>query len=284
MPQNCVRWMTQTFLLEHRSEPVVDIALSVVSHGHRTDVLRLLNALEQTPCRRVWLTLNVPEPGLLADLGPQLSQGHLRTGRLNIHIVENPSPQGFGANHNQTFKREMQQPQPAAFFGVLNPDIAWKANPLPALVSAAGSLGAGCSFPRQIGADGNVQDHRRKVPTPGALFRRHMFRTPEFFGDNNGPHWVNAAFLVFPAHIYAEVGGFDEAFFMYCEDVDLCLRLQLKGYRLVEASQAVVTHQAQRASRRDLRHTLWHLRSLRRLWSSETYARFLAQQSTTPGR
>jgi GT2 family glycosyltransferase len=65
---------------------------------------------------------------------------------------------------------------------------------------------------------------------------------------------------------------------MYCEDVDLCLRLQLAGYRLVEAPQARVVHDAHRASRRSLRHLVWHLRSLWRLWHSTPYQRFLAQR------
>lgn len=278
----CLQSPTLTFLREHRhGQAPVDIALSVVSHGHGNHVLQLLEALAQTGCRRVWLTLNVPEPAIRAALGPAEPTGYCTRGSLQIHVIENLSPLGFGANHNQAFAREMRQPAPAACFGVLNPDLAWTSDPLPALVAAAGSPGAGCAFPHQTGADGQVQDHRRRVPTPGALLRRHVFRQPEVFAANAAPHWVNAAMLVFPASVYAQVGGFDESYFMYCEDVDLCLRLQLAGYRLVEAPQAVVTHQAQRASRRNLRHTLWHLRSLCRLWASGPYARFLTQQSTT---
>ena len=69
----------------------------------------------------------------------------------------------------------------------------------------------------------------------------------------------------------AEVGGFDERYHMYCEDVDLCLRLRGGGWRLARADAAVVEHAARRGSHRQWRHLGWHLRSLWRLWRSPAW-------------
>jgi N-acetylglucosaminyl-diphospho-decaprenol L-rhamnosyltransferase len=66
------------------------------------------------------------------------------------------------------------------------------------------------------------------------------------------------------------VEGFDEGYFMYCEDVDLCLRLRLQGLTLSKAPARVI-HAGQRNSHRRLRHLMWHLRSLLRLWTSVAY-------------
>jgi hypothetical protein len=86
--------------------------------------------------------------------------------------------------------------------------------------------------------------------------------------------WFSASFLLLPAAAYREVGGFDEGFHMYCEDVDLCLRLRLAGYRL-ECVEASATHHAQRASLRSWRPLAWHLASLARLWTRRSYWNYL---------
>lgn len=79
--------------------------------------------------------------------------------------------------------------------------------------------------------------------------------------------------------------GFSERFHMYCEDVDLCLRVQLQG-GVLEAAETEIIHLAQRASHKRLRFASWHLWSLLRLWTSGVYWRYLgrgwAERSSSP--
>ncbi len=70
---------------------------------------------------------------------------------------------------------------------------------------------------------------------------------------------------------------------MYCEDVDLCLRLQLAGWRLAGADTALVQHQAQRASRRGWQPLLWHVTSLLRLWRSPVWQAWQARGAQRGG-
>lgn len=243
------------------------IAVSIVSHGHAQEVLALLALLAKhgaTPLHRVWLTLNVPEPALIHASG--------QIWPFEIVLLTNKAPMGFGANHNQAFDREMSSANPADAFCVLNPDMSWIDDPFPALLSALNVHAAGCAYPVQFDTRGHLQDHQRALPTPLALLKRHA--GGQLAAQCHHPDWVNAAFLVFPRHVYAEVGGFDTRYFMYCEDVDMCLRLQLAGYGLIKASTAHVTHDASRASRRNIRHLAWHVLSLLRLWCSPVYRRF----------
>ncbi len=249
------------------------LSVSIVSHGHGPHVRALLSVLAQrgaTPLARVWLTLNVPEPDLLALTG--------QAWPFDLRLITNAAPQGFGANHNQAFAHEQAQAVPAPFFAVLNPDMAWASDPFPALLAAAQQPLAGCAYPLQLDPQGREQDHRRALPSPLALWQRYVGPRPMPEPVCAAPDWVNAAFLLFPTPAYTAIGGFDPGYFMYCEDVDISLRLQLAGYRLVEAPQARVVHDAHRASRRDVRHLLWHLRSLWRLWRSVPYRRFQAQR------
>jgi GT2 family glycosyltransferase len=83
-------------------------------------------------------------------------------------------------------------------------------------------------------------------------------------------------FMLVRSEAYAQVGGFDERFFMYCEDFDLCARLRLGGWALQVVTRSRVLHDARRASQSSLRPLLWHLHSLAKVWASATYWRYRA--------
>ena len=57
-----------------------------------------------------------------------------------------------------------------------------------------------------------------------------------------GRSWYTAACVLIRSRAFQQVGGFDTSFFMYFEDVDLCVRLEEAGWRLVQEPRAVVTH------------------------------------------
>ena len=232
------------------------VLVSVVSHRHGDAVLQLLRDLARHARGSVWrvvLTLNVPEPAVEA-LAAQACAG------LELRIRRNARPRGFGENHNAALTANPG----SAYFAVLNPDLRLHDDPLPRLIEALrGAERAACAYPRQTDAQGRPCNPPRAVPTPGALCARYLGRRPPPPADD----WVNAAFLLFDARVYGELGGFDERYWLYCEDVDICLRLQLAGYGLV-AGDASVQHLGRRASHVQLQHLYWHLLSLLRLWRS----------------
>ena len=234
------------------------MVVSIVSHGHGALVQRLLHQLagaSAASITRVVVTHNVPEPELQVPAGGW---------PFALEIVCNAAPRGFGANHNHALRGAVEP-----FVCVLNPDVELLAaqEPFAALVRTASEPGVGCAYPLQLDAVGRVQDCERETPSPLALWRRRVLRRHEREVD-----WVNAACLVLPLPAWQAVRGFDESYFMYCEDVDLCLRLRLGGLRLQRAPARVV-HAGQRASGRHWRHLIWHVRSLLRLWCSDVYRR-----------
>lgn len=179
--------------------------------------------------------------------------------------VFNSAPIGFGANHNQAFARCSSE-----FFCVLNPDIElndpaiwWQ------LVQRVSEVRVGCAYPVLLNPDGTRQENEREAVSPLALLRRHLLKR-----DQTRVDWVSAAFWLVRASAWRELGGFDERYFMYCEDTDFCLRLQMAGWKLARAD-ATALHDASWSSRKLGAHLGWHLRSMMRLWLQPPLRRYI---------
>jgi N-acetylglucosaminyl-diphospho-decaprenol L-rhamnosyltransferase len=217
------------------------IALSVVSHAQNWLVNQLLVDLAQfhPAGLSIIVTQNVPDPDTLVA-------------RLGAEVIINDRPKGFGANHNAAFRRCN-----APYFCVVNPDIRLNMDPFPALMSALQDGRRGVAGPRVCDPEGRTEDSARRFPTVVRLTRKLLFRAarPDYPVDG-GPleaDWVAGMFMLFRSDAFREVGGFDERFFLYYEDVDICRRLLARGQRCLFQPDASVVHDARRASRRDLR-------------------------------
>jgi GT2 family glycosyltransferase len=78
-------------------------------------------------------------------------------------------------------------------------------------------------------------------------------------------------FMLLDSKAFRTLGGFDERFFLYYEDVDLCCRIRLAGCSLTICPAVNVVHDARRASHRNLRFMKWHLASMIRFFCSPVF-------------
>jgi N-acetylglucosaminyl-diphospho-decaprenol L-rhamnosyltransferase len=233
------------------------ITVSIVSHGQLELVRPLLDELDRFSrpmIGKVVLTLNIPEPDLLEGA----SWG------FEIERIENAVPKGFGANHNQAFERCA-----TPWFLVLNPDIRFDADVLAPLVAQA-TPASGLLAPRILEPGKPTPEQHRAIITPLEIVSR---RRPGYVQPAE-PAWIPGLFMLFRSDGYRRIGGFDERFFMYGEDFDVCARLRLAGYSLQIAEELQARHDAQRASHRSKRHLYWHITSLLKVWSSAAFWRY----------
>ena len=243
------------------------LSISVVSHGQWVLVKSLLTDIFQYCASPDWgieilLTLNVPESVNLEQI--QTYSGKARG--LDIKIIQNMRPQGFGANHNAAFAQSAGD-----WFCVVNPDIRLKGNPFDSLLKEV-KPGVGLLAPGVLNPQNNWEDSARKFPTMGGLvqkliakIRKKPLATDYPMGrEPFSPDWVAGMFLLMPRQVFAECGGFDTRYFLYYEDVDLCARLWLGGKKVVLCPEVTVIHAAQRSSHGNLKYSQWHLRSLGR--------------------
>ena len=231
------------------------VGVSIVSHGHGTMVWRLVDQLLAfAEVSQIIVTLNIPEPV------PELLDS-------KVMLIRNAAPKGFGANHNAAFLQCA-----APYFCVLNPDIELVGNPFPVLVADLEQDRAGLCAPLVVSALGQVEDSARRFMTPWRMVLRKLGLASgayELAMETKAlyPEWVAGMFMLFKSTAYRQVGGFDEAYFMYCEDADICTRVWRHGEKVLLDPAVSVIHQAQRASRRSWQHLRWHLASMMRYFA-----------------
>lgn len=183
--------------------------------------------------------------------------------------IDNPASKGFGANHNAAFRQAKGD-----FFCVLNPDIQLTDNPFPPLVELAARERVGVVAPWVCNGAGEREDSARSFPTLRELLGKLLGGKSAAVPDLAGllaPDWVAGMFMLFPRKVFEEMGGFDERYFLYYEDVDLCARLAMAGYKRLVCPDVRVVHEARRSSHRDVRYAWMHLQSILRFFSSDVY-------------
>lgn len=226
------------------------VCISIVSHGHGAMVERLVNALLGCPeVGQIILTLNVPESLVVPE-------------DARITVVRNSIRKGFGANHNSAFA-SCAQP----FFCPMNPDIELPANPFPELLKLSLDTSVDLIAPLVVSPQGAIEDNLRKFPTFSSLLLKVFgLRDGRYAVAEGGAvffsEWVAGMFMLFRSKAFASLEGFDENYFLYYEDVDICARAWRHGFRVVACPKVKVVHDARRDSRRNLRHMRWHIESM----------------------
>lgn len=143
------------------------------------------------------------------------------------------------------------------FILLLNPDTIVQGDALANMVSyleqnaQVGALG-----PQLLNEDGSRQSSRRRFPTVWTAFFESTWLQPyapqavldNYFvrdvadGQTAVVDWVMGACLLTRQEVVAQVGGLDEAYFMYSEELDYCRRIHDAGWQVVYYPHAVVTH------------------------------------------
>ncbi|TJZ77271.1 glycosyltransferase [Chitiniphilus eburneus] len=168
---------------------------------------------------------------------------------------------GFGSGHNRLLARLGDYPQ-ADLHLLCNPDVAWEENPLPRLISYLDTNSRVCAvMPDVFGLDGARQYLAKGKPTPLILFGRRFLprawltkRMDQYelrklsFDRPTVVPIISGCFMLLKTAALQAIDGFDERYFLYLEDYDLCRRLQKKGYEVAIEPRAKILHGHTRSS------------------------------------
>jgi N-acetylglucosaminyl-diphospho-decaprenol L-rhamnosyltransferase len=169
-----------------------------------------------------------------------------------VRVLKNPENRGFARAANQALASSS-----APFIMLLNPDARIVGGTLAGLVKVARERPlAGAIGPLVRNPDGTIQPSARRVPRLGEALA-HAFLGPVWpenpwtrsytlagwdRATEREVEWVSGSAMLLRREAIDQVGPFDEGYFMYVEDVDLCTRLRRAGWRVVFSPELEIVH------------------------------------------
>ncbi|MBQ2940386.1 MAG: glycosyltransferase [Clostridia bacterium] len=206
--------------------------------------------------------------------GSDGTAGRVRDKFPQVTVLDLKENRGFGGGHNAVLPL-----LDSDYHLILNPDVIFTYDALTPLCEWLDEHGDTVLVtPLILNADGTVQQVPRRLPKRRYMYSRPLARFGGVFRKWREEYTMNGSrfdgptditfctgcFMVVRTDVYKQIGGFDEDFFLYCEDADLSRRLSAYG-RLVCLPQHSVTHGWERGSSKS-----GHLRKLH-LQAMETY-------------
>ncbi|MEJ5311779.1 MAG: glycosyltransferase family 2 protein [Anaerolineae bacterium] len=182
----------------------------------------------------------------------------LRENFPNAHIIANTENRGFTGGNNQGLAAATGD-----FLLLLNPDIEIVGDALPRMVDYLQSHpNVGMVGPQLLNPDRSVQSSRRHFPTLPVLFLESTWlekltprRVLRYYYAQEQPDdvtqdvdWITGAAMLTRREVVAQVGGMDEGFFMYSEELDWCRRIREAGWRVVYFPEARIVHHEGKSS------------------------------------
>lgn len=180
---------------------------------------------------------------------------------LPVHTIVRRENGGFAAGCNDGWRAGS-----APFVLFLNPDASLGEESLRELVRALeADARIGIAGPRLLAADGSVQLSQRRFPALRSTFAQAVFlhrvfpraawsdevvRDHAAYDAGGSPDWLSGACLLVRRDVLERIGGWDDSFFLYSEDTDLCRRGRNAGFDVRYVPTATAVHAGGQSSPR----------------------------------
>ena len=218
--------------------PEVDITIVNYNGGQVIlDCLRSIFDLRDKLEFKVWVIDNASGDG---------STEEIRKNFPRVRMIVNTDNVGFGRAHNQALKQVKGD-----YVLILNPDTRIENGVIEELVTYLSEHDdVGAITPKIVFENGKIDlTAHRGFPTPMAALKYYIWKDDSLYHltdrMSNTPHEVDSiggAFFLVPRKVLDIVGLFDEDYFMYAEDIDLCLRIKKAGYKVIYYPGQKVLH------------------------------------------
>ncbi|MGP0630167.1 glycosyltransferase family 2 protein [Nitrospina sp. 32_T5] len=225
----------------------MDLTFIIVTYNHGDCLDKCLQSIQDSvkDAHHEVLVVNNARQDRLDDFETRFPNVRVTTNRKNI---------GFARACNQA-AREAR----GGLLVFLNPDARLHEGAVDALRNQLESdPGIGIVGPKVLNPDGTVQASCRRFPRlwtglfhrrsllslwfPGNRFTREYLMLDFDHATTRDVDWVSGCCMMIARDRFRELGGFDERYFLFHEDVDLCRTAWQAGYRVVYHPEAVVTH------------------------------------------
>jgi GT2 family glycosyltransferase len=222
------------------SDAVVDVV--VVSYNSSGELRGCVEPLSADPAIRVIVVDNASSDSSVESISD-----------LPVEILALETNRGFGAGCNVGWR--LGRANRVLF---LNPDARISVPGVLQLSRVLDRTSAGAVAPRIEDDEGVLAWSLRRFPQVRSIFAQALFlhrwlpraewtdeviRDPQRYENESSCDWASGACLLVQRDSLVALDGFDEGFFMYCEDVDLCRRLWDRRERVVYTPEVLCTHE-----------------------------------------
>lgn len=242
------------------------IYIAIISHGHE-DVINNLSCIDKLSGHEE-INIIIKDNLALGILKERYEKCN------NIVVLEDKPGLGFGENNNYIFHHCMKfmGANSSDWFLILNPDVDVSFDTLNELYIRAESKGynfATINLYKDLNSpllDNNI----RKFP---ALFdfvnsyligKNKTIVNKKLITDDTAIDWAAGSFLFIKFNVFIKLNGFDERYFMYCEDIDICWRYsEIFNSRVIYIPHLKAMHDYRKANRHFFSsHFRWHIKSM----------------------
>lgn len=181
------------------------------------------------------------------------SADHIRAKYPDVIVMENDENVGFSKANNSALRKATGK-----YILILNPDTVLEEGTYSKMIRFCEENNAGAVTSKLILANGQLDSAcKRSFPTPSVAIPRmfglsKLFPKSKAFGrynltylDEDKTHEVDAicgAFMFIPKAVLDKAGLFDEDYFMYGEDLDLCFQIHKQGYKIYYYPEVTTIH------------------------------------------
>lgn len=246
-----------------------DLTVSIVVYKEYSDVKQVINLIEQytdkSIRKKVYIIDNTDKESINITEREKLEQ--LIDAYHDVEYISTGINIGFGKGHNYVLDK-----LDSKYHAIVNPDILFVEDAFLKILRYMDDNNIGMCIPRIEDNEGNLQAVYRRDLTISDMFIRmflkNCFKKRQYYHtmqdmDYTKPFQVpfgQGSFLVIRTSLYKEIGGFDDRFFMYVEDADLCRRVNEKA-ELMYFPDAKVIHRWEKGSHKDKKLLMYHIRS-----------------------
>lgn len=202
----------------------MNLSLLLVNYHTESHIMTLLNDVLGQSLPKDSFEVIIVDNSQSGTLETQLKYTHFA--HLNLHVISSAENIGFGRAMNLAAAKASGE-----YLLIINPDIRLHDPELLAkLLTQASDIDFGVASCRIL------NDNNEDVST------YYHYEFNDTLGYDGEICWFQGSFLLLKRSVFMELGGFDADFFMYCEDVDLCLRLKKIGLLLIKFDDLSVYH------------------------------------------
>jgi N-acetylglucosaminyl-diphospho-decaprenol L-rhamnosyltransferase len=235
----------------------MDISILIVSWNVRELLRKCLNSVfsnQYSADTETILVDNASSDGTIAMLRDEFPA---------VRVIANPVNLGFTRGNNQALAIARGR-----YLFLLNPDTELRPNALENLTAYMDAHPrVGIVGPKLFYADGTLQSSRRRFPTLATAFLestklqqwfprnrvlKHYYMLDTRDDQTQEVDWVSGSAMFVRRELYEQVGGFDEQFFMYSEELDWCYRAKQAGWQIVYLPTAEVIHHESKSAEQAL--------------------------------